>query len=419
MWRQKSDRELEQLQDNIEYSVQKLRVFIADILPLDLEIRQNMDDRMIELENLVNTYWWVVIVKHIQNKSVPDYNTFIGEWRLDDIIEEMQREEANILILWNILKAQQIYKINEKLRPIWAKAWDRVDLILKIFERHAKSKEAKLQIELASIKHMWPRIFGMWMELSKQWWWVWTRWKWETNTEIMKRHLRQKEQNIREELDHFAKVRAQHRQSRDRKGINTVWIVWYTNAWKSTLTNSLTRKWVLAEDKLFATLWTSVWKMFVEASYDEKTCKYIAPREILINDTIWFIRELPPKLIDAFKSTLEDSIESDLLLHVVDASDPKLEIKIKVVDDILKSIWANQKKIYVFNKIDWLEEWEFIYSNKHSKNKIENEKWLEEKVYKNKLEYLKEKFAYLNPIFISAQQKTGLDELKNIIINNL
>ncbi len=404
MGRQKSERELEQLQQNIEYSEQKLRVFVADILPADLEIRQNMADRMIELENLVNTYGWVVIVKHIQNKSVPDYNTFIGEWRLEEIIEEMKREEANILILWNILKPRQIYTLNEKLKVIWAKAWDRIDLILKIFERNAFSKEAKLQIELAAIKHMWPRIFDMGMELWKQWW----QWRWETNTEIMKRHLATREKHIREELDHFAKVRVQHRQSRDRKWLNTVWVVWYTNAWKSTLTNSLTKKWVLAEDKLFATLWTSVWKMFIEASYEEATGKYIAPREVLINDTIWFIRELPPKLIDAFKSTLEDSIESDILLHVIDASDPKIELKIKVVDDILTSIWANQKKLYVFNKIDWLENGEF---------KLEID--TETKIYKNKLEYLKEKFSYLNPIFISAYEKTWLDELKAKIIENL
>jgi len=408
MWRQTSDRELEQIQQNLEYSENKLRVFIADILPADLEIRLNMEDRMMELESLVNTYWWVVIVKHIQNKSVPDYNTFIWEGRLEEIIEEMGKEEANLLILWNILKAHQIYKINDKLKRIWAKAWDRVDLILKIFEKNAKSKEAKLQIELAAIKHMWPRIFGMWMELSKQWAWVWTRWKWETNTEIMKRHLRNKELNIREELDHFAKVRMQHRQSRSRKWISTVWVVWYTNAWKSTLTNSLTKKWVLAEDKLFATLGTSVWKMFIPASYEEKTGKYIAPKEILINDTIWFIRELPPKLIDAFKSTLEDSIESDLLLHVVDASDLKLELKIKVVDEILENIGAKQKKIYVFNKIDWIENSEY---------KI-NLNW-EEKIYNNKLEYIKEKFSYLDPIYISASKKVGLEKLIEKIINNL
>jgi len=270
MTRQRSERELEQIQKNLEYSGGEMRVFIADILPADREIRQSMEDRMIELENLVNTYWGVVILKHIQNKSVPDYNTFIGEGRLDEIVEEMKKEKSNILILWNILKAKQIYSLNEKLKPIWAKAWDRIDLILKIFEKNAKSKESKLQIELAAIKHMWPRIFDMGMELWKQSW----KWKWETNTEIMKRHLFRREKHIKNDLEHFAKVRAQHRQWRKRKWIKTVWVVGYTNAWKSTLTNALTKKGVLVEDKLFATLWTSVWKMFVEATYDEKTNKW-------------------------------------------------------------------------------------------------------------------------------------------------
>lgn len=400
-----SERELEQQQQNLEYSWKELRVFIADILPEDFEIRKNMDDRMLELENLVNTYGWVVIVKHIQNKSSPDYKTFIWEWRLDEIIEEMERNDANILILWNILKPKQIYAINEKLKPIWAKAWDRIDLILKIFEKNAKSKEAKLQIELASIKHMWPRIFDMWMELWKQAW----KWSWETNTEIMKRHLQKRLIWIKKDLDNYMRVREQHRQSRSRKWLSTVWVVGYTNAWKSTLTNSLTNKWVLAEDKLFATLWTSVWKMFVEASYDEKTHKYIAPKEILINDTIWFIRELPPQLIEAFKSTLEDSIEADILLHVIDCSDPKLELKIKVVEEILENIWASQKRIYVFNKEDFLEKWEFIIQEKN----------LEEKRYESKKQYLYEKYKDLNPIFISALNKSNLDFLKEKIISEL
>ena len=394
MTRKKSERELEQIQQNLEYHESELRVFIADILPKELEIRKNMEDRMKELENLVNTYWWVVIVKHIQNKAVADYNTFIWEGRLDEIIEDMKEQNANILILWNILKPRQIYAINEKLKPIGAKAWDRIDLILKIFERNALSKEAKLQIELASIKHMWPRIFDMWMELWKQAW----KWKWETNTEIMKRHLAKREKHIKQELEHFAKVRAQHRQSRARKWIQTVWIVGYTNAGKSTLTNVLTKKWVLEEDKLFATLWTSVWKMFIPASYDEETNKYIPPKEILINDTIWFIRELPPQLIDAFKSTLEDSIESDLLLHVIDASDPKMDIKIKVVEEILDSIWANQKRINVFNKIDSPH-----LASAKGRGIIE----------------LKEKYAEKNPIFISAWKKIGIEELKKRIIEEL
>ena len=408
MGRQTSQRELEQLQKNLEYGEKQLRVFVADILPKELEKRESMQDRMVELENLVNTYGWVVIVQHLQNKSTPDYNTFIWEGRLDEIILEMEREEANILILWNILKPSQIYKVNEKLRKIWAKAWDRIDLILKIFERHAKSKEAKLQIELAAIKHMWPRIFWMWMELSKQWAWVGTRWKWETNTEIMKRHLRKKQQHIKEELQHFAKVRKQHRQSRIRKWIKTVWVVGYTNAWKSTLTNSLTKKWVLAEDKLFATLWTSVGKMFIPASYNETTWEYIKPKEVLVNDTIWFIRDLPPDLIEAFTSTLEDSIESDLLLHVVDANDEKIEEKIQVVEDILETIWAKQKRLYVFNKIDGLRDEEY-------KTEIGGE----EIIFKNRREFLEKYFENLHPIFISAYNNLWIDNLKNNIITNL
>ncbi len=349
-----------------------------------------MEDRMLELENLVNTYGWVVIVKHIQNKSVPDYNTFIGEWRLDDIIEQMKLEESNILILGNILKPSQIYKINEKLKPIGAKAWDRVDLILKIFERHAQSKEAQLQIELASIKHMGPRIFDMGMELGKQA----GQWRGETNTEIMKRHLQKREKMIVADLAHHAKVRAQHRQWRSRKWIATVGVVGYTNAGKSTLTNALTKKWVLAEDKLFATLGTSVGKMFVPATYNEKTGAYIPPKEILINDTIGFIRELPPKLVDAFASTLEDSIESNILLHVIDASDPKVNLKIDVVDEILEKIWATQRRIIICNKMDQV-------SDDSVKTALE------------------ERFSEETVVFISAQEKDWLDELKTVIQNNI
>ena len=172
--------------------------------------------------------------------------------------------------------------------------------------------------------------------------------------------------------------------------MKTIWIVWYTNAWKSTLTNILTKKWVIQEDKLFATLWTSVWKMFISAVYCEDTWKYIPPKEVLVNDTIWFIRELPPKLIDAFKSTLEDSIEADLLLHVIDSSDSKYEIKIKVVEEILESIWAEQKRLYVFNKIDWINE--------------------------DKINEIKKEYEDFNPIFISAYNKLGIEELKKKII---
>lgn len=390
----KNLRELEQLQQNLEYHNEELKVYIADVLPLENRSEKDMEDRMLEVENLVNTYWGVVILKHIQKRGLPDYANYIWWGKLDEIIEEMKLSGANLLILWNILKPIQIYNINEKLKPIWAKAWDRVDLILKIFEKNAKTQESKLQIELASIKHMWPRIFWMSEELWSQWsWWnKGSRWKWETNTSIMKSHLKRRELIIKKELEHFKKVRAEHRKSRNKKWLNTVWVVGYTNAWKSSLMNILTKKWVLSEDKLFATLGTSVWKMVVFPK-QENSENYQKPREFLINDTIWFIRDLPPKLIEAFASTLEDSIESDLLLHVIDASDPKLVEKIEVVDDILENIEARQKKIYVFNKIDNLTQEE--------------------------IDELRVRFLNYDPIFISTYNWVWIEELKYLIADKL
>ncbi|MCT4617768.1 MAG: GTPase HflX [Candidatus Gracilibacteria bacterium] len=374
------------MDNKIEYLKDELRVFVADIVPYGEARDENLEDRMEELENLVSTYGGIVIVKTFQKRMTPDYNTYIGGGKLDEIIEDMRREKADILIIGNILKAKQIYNINEKLRDIDAKAWDRVDLILKIFERHAKSTEARLQIELAAIRHMGPRIFGMGMELSRQGGGIGTSGIGETNTEIMKRHLRKKIDVIKKKLNQYKKTRAEHRKARIRKNLDTVGIVGYTNAGKSSLLNSITKKGVLAEDKLFATLGTDVGKMYIPSDTGKG-------KEILLNDTIGFIRDLPPDLIEAFSSTLEDSIESKILLHVIDASDKKLDEKIKIVDDILFQIGATQDKIYVFNKIDLLD--------------------------KEQLNILKEKYFDLNPVFVSAYSKTGFDKLTDIILKKL
>lgn len=337
------------------------KVFLADIVTKSTSF-DVLQDRMTELENLVETYGWVVILKKYQRKDTPDPNTYIGKGKFQEIMEEMQASWANLLIIGNVLKSSQIYKINEFLRPINAIARDRVDLILKIFDKHAQEWESKLQIELASIKHMWPRIYGMGLELSRQWWGGSggsggssgsraSRWQGETNTEIMKRHLRDKILKIEHKLKEYENMRKLHRESRKRKGLPTVGIVWYTNAGKSSILNSLTNKWVLAENKLFATLWTNVGKIWMMKDPEQWTGK-----EILLNDTIWFIRDLPPKLIKAFSSTLEDSIESDILLHVIDAGDPFIHERIQVVNDVLNQIGAKQPRIMVFNKIDMIDD---------------------------------------------------------------
>lgn len=328
-----------------------LKVYLVDIVDRSIDVNI-LEDRMLELESLVNTFGGMVVIKTYQKRDMPDKRTYIGSGKLQEIITEMKEVWAQLLIVGNVLKPSQVYQLNEKLRPIWAKAWDRVDLILKIFDKHADSMEAKMQIELAAIRHMWPRIYGMWMELSRQWWWwEWAmRWLGETNTERMRRHLKEKQFKITEQLKQYENMRRIHRDTRRKRWIPTVGIVWYTNVGKSSLLNYLTNKWILAENKLFATLGTNVWKLYLMTDPVMGTGK-----EFLLNDTIGFIRDLPPKLIQAFASTLEDSIEADLLLHIIDASDPYVDDRIAVVNYILHEIWANQKIIMVFNKIDLID----------------------------------------------------------------
>lgn len=360
----------------------KKKVFLVDVIPTDTS-PEKMKSRMDELENLITTYWWLTIVKKYQRKAIPDYKTYVWAGKLEEIKNQMKIEWCELLIVWNTLKPQQIFNINENLRSINAQAWDRIDLILKIFEAHAKSTEARLQIELAAIKHMWPRIFRMWMDLSRQWGGIWTRWKWETNIQIMKRHIRESEKKIIKKLEDHKKTRKLHRQSRKNKNLDTVGIVGYTNAWKTSILNKMTKKQSKPENKLFATLWTTVGKLWIQK--DD-----FSGKEILMNDTIGFIQDLPPQLIDCFSSTLEDSIFSNILLHVVDSSDSRIKEKIWVVDDILEDIEANQERIYVFNKID----------------KIDN----------NQLQNLKKEFKHLDPVFISAENKIWLEQLKQKII---
>ena len=376
----------------MEENKQALRVFLVDIVNKDIT-PELLGDRMNELESLLTTYGGLVVLKKFQKKDQPDYQTYIGKGKLEEIMADMVRLDLNLLIVGNVLKPSQIYHINELLRPIGATVRDRVDLILKIFDKHATSMESRLQVELAAIRHMGPRIFGMGMELSKQWgnagWGKGAmRGIGETNTEIMKRHLKYKILKIEKELKEYEQMRKLHRDSRIRKGMPTIGIVGYTNTGKSSLLNAMTKKWILAEDKLFATLGTHVGKLYIMT--DSETGKW---KEILLNDTIGFIRDLPPKLIKSFSSTLEDSIESDLLLHVIDASDPFIDERISIVNQILDEIWAKQKRIMLFNKIDLLD--------------------------KTQLAELKKHFPDKENIRISVKEAVNLEEIKKLIINNL
>lgn len=358
--------------------MQELKAILIDCIPLDMS-KEVAAFRMQEAENLIGTYGGLVLLKTIQKKLTPNYRTYIGSGKLEELILEGKMLGANILIINNELKPGQIWNISEYMRKekTSMEVWDRIDLILKIFQKHAATKEAKLEIELAALKHMGPRIFGMGMELSRQGGGIGTVGIGETNTEIMKRHLKEQERKIMQELDACKKGRKLQMDARKRKNLPTGSIVGYTNAGKSSLLNCLTKKGAYVADKLFATLDTRVGKVYLPDSQ----------QELLLSDTIGFIQDLPPTLINSFQSTLEETVHADFLLHVIDGSDPKHQEKIQVVEEIIAHLLPTEKRvIYVFNKIDQLGL--------------------------DQLQELRERYQHLSPVFVSTYSKEGIDTLK-------
>lgn len=374
-----------------------MRTILLDIAPKDstLLAGYSLDDRIAEFEKLVSTYRGIVVLQTLQKRDEPDYTTYVWKGKLDEVLNLSVELKADVLIIGNILKPRQIFAIIQEVekRKLKLQVWDRVDLILKIFQLHAKTPEAKLQIQLASLKHMGPRIFGMGMELDRQGGGGGAANKGigETNTEIMKRHLREMERKTKEKIDHYRKVRVQNRLGRKRMNATTVGIVGYTNAGKSTLMNTLTDKWVYEKDELFATLGTSVGRLRLpQSAYIDEEGNFLSRPDILIYDTIGFIRDLPPELVDAFSSTLEESLSCDLLLQVVDASDEHITDRISVTDEILARIGASQPRWYVFNQID--------------------------KCTSAQLKKLKTTYKHLRPLFVSAKTNEWVEELKTKIL---
>ncbi len=382
--------------ETIHMSTLSPRAILVDVIPTQTDERTAVR-RLAELEALTQTYGGIVIIKVIQKRDVPNYRTYIGPGKLEEIIKIAKAEKGDLLIINNQLKPKQMFEIEEILRPHKIKAWDRVDLILKIFAKHAKTAEAKLQIKLAAIHHMGPRIFGMGMELMQQGGGIGTRGQGETNIEIMKRHLAEQARHVERELEHVAHTRAIHRARRERIGLQTVSIVGYTNAGKSSLLNALTKKGAYVADALFATLDTRVGKIWIPSSGQRPEVRgqrLSAPMAVLVSDTIGFIQDLPPQLIRAFRSTLEETVEADLLLHVIDINDPYLKEKIREVTEILEDLKiADTPTIYVFNKIDQAKRVPRATLGK--------------------------RYQEFTPVFVSAVTGEGLDELKQQIAKRL
>jgi GTP-binding protein HflX len=263
---------------------------------------------------------------------------------VDWLKQRIKTDDIDVVVLNDIVNSGQLFRLEKELWEVNPRivVWDRVDLILNIFDKHATSTEAKLQIELAKITHMGPRIYGLGgTVLSRQGGGIGTRGLGETNLELERRKIKTRREQINKQLRHLVTQKENRLNLRKEQGVNTVALVGYTSAGKTTLFNALSAKDKLTHQSLFTTLDTVVGKL-----------KTGDRPPILVSDTIGFIDNLPPLLIEAFQTTLMESIASELLLHVIDISDPQMPQKIKVVDQILNDLGVTQTVILIFNKID-------------------------------------------------------------------
>ena len=294
-----------------------------------------------ELERLLDTAGGVTVFKMIQNKEAPDVRTYLGSGKVAELAYYCARNEVALVVFDCELSPSQIRNLEEALGGD-VRVIDRSMLILDIFALHAASGEGKLQVELAQLKYTAPRLMGRGTELSRLGGGIGTRGPGESQLETDRRHLQRRIRMLEQALAEMTENRRTQRVARDRSGHAKVAIVGYTNAGKSTLLNYLTDAGILAENKLFATL-------------DPTTRKCTLPggETVLLTDTVGFIRNLPHHLIHAFRSTLDEAVYADLLLIMVDASDPEAGAQIEVTETLLRDLGAGDKPtIYVFNKCD-------------------------------------------------------------------
>ena len=305
---------------------------------------RSTDISMQELAALVETAGGEPVGMLIQNRPTPDPHSFIGDGKVAELKEFIEMNDCDLAVFDNELSPSQMRVLSEELG---VKTLDRSGLILDIFAQRAQTREGQLQVELAQYKYLLPRLTGMWTHLVRQTAAggsspIGTRGPGETQLETDRRHIRRKIQKLEEELASVRKIRSTQRRKREKNSVPIVALVGYTNAGKSTLLNCLTDAGIPANDRLFDTLDTTTRKLRI----DELT-------EVLVSDTVGFIRKLPHHLVEAFKATLEELSYADVLLHVIDISNPDWEEQARVVDELIEKLGAQQTPcIRVFNKCD-------------------------------------------------------------------
>ena len=300
------------------------------------------EESLEELEALLETAGGECMGMVLQNKATPDPRTFIGEGKVQEVKELVQAQGADMVIFDNSLSPSQQRALAQDLG---VSVMDRSALILDIFAQRAQTKEGRLQVELAQYQYLLPRLIGMWTHLERQEGAIGTRGPGETQLETDRRHIHRKIAKLKEELEQVRRVRATQRVLREKNEVPVVAIVGYTNAGKSTLLNKLTGAGIPANNRLFDTLDTTTRTLEIS-----ETCT------ALLSDTVGFIRKLPHHLVDAFKATLEELSFADLLLHVIDVSNPRWREQAEVVEKLIVELGAEKTpRIDVYNKSDLYE----------------------------------------------------------------
>jgi GTP-binding protein HflX len=359
----------------------------------------SVDEYLDELEQLVYTSGAKSIKRFTQKLEHPHAKTYVGKGKMQEIAEYCKMNSVDIAIFDDDLSPAQVRNLERELIDV--KVLTRTHLILDIFATNAQTAQAKTQVELAQSIFLLPRLTGMWTHLSKQKGGIGMKGPGETEIETDRRTLRNRISLLKERLLHIEKIGNTQRSSRE--GALRAALVGYTNVGKSTIMNLISRSDVLVENKLFATLDSTVRKVVLPHPSDEGQNV-----PILLSDTVGFIRKLPTLLVESFKSTLAEALEADLLVHVVDISNPNYEKQMQSVKETLHSIGASSKpELIVFNKVDAFKgkEDDFFVGNTGLTIEQFEKSWM-----------AKENAP---AVFISATNKTNVEKLRTALVTEL